>query len=235
MTRRPVHRSSSWKRRAGNLFKEPWPSSIQLLTRVTVTHSMGDSQIADHLQRLIEPRVRAVRDVLPVVIVTGARQTGKSTLIRRPEVAGDHPYLTLDDLLSQDEARRDPELFLDRGENLIIDEVQHAPDLLLAIKRRVDEKRVPGRYLLTGSSNPLVQRDVSESPGACPGNGVRPGSGRSSWRRVPRTGPGCGRLAAPRERIGRIWPHEEDTPRLLTIWHRRTKGRSGSPATLPPI
>mgnify|MGYP001825022549 FL=1 len=120
-------------------------------------------QITDYLPRLIEPRVRAVRDVFPVVIVTGARQTGKSTLIRRPEVAQDHAYLTLDDLLLRDEARRDPELFLDRGERLIIDEVQHAPDLLLAIKRRVDERRVPGRYLLTGSSNLLVQRDVSES------------------------------------------------------------------------
>jgi predicted AAA+ superfamily ATPase len=133
------------------------------LTKVTITHTLGDMQIKDYLPRLIEPRVRAVRDVFPVVIVTGARQTGKSTLIRRPEVAGDHAYLTLDDLLLRDEARRDPELFLDRGEHLIIDEVQHAPDLLLAIKRRVDEKRVPGRYLLTGSSNLLVQRDVSES------------------------------------------------------------------------
>lgn len=124
---------------------------------------MGDMQITDYLPRLIEPRVRAVRDVFPVVIVTGARQTGKSTMIRRPEVAGNHAYLTLDDLLLRDEARRDPELFLDRGERLIIDEVQHAPDLLLAIKRRVDERRAPGRYLLTGSSNLLVQRDVSES------------------------------------------------------------------------
>lgn len=118
----------------------------------------------NYLPRLIEPRVRAVREVFPVVIVTGARQTGKSTLIRRPDVAGNHAYLTLDDLLLRDEARRDPELFLDRGERLIIDEVQHAPDLLLAIKQRVDERRVPGWYLLTGPSNLLVQRDVSESP-----------------------------------------------------------------------
>ena len=101
--------------------------------------------------------------VFPVVIVTGARQTGKSTLVRRPEVSGQHAYLTLDDVLLRDEARRDPDLFLDRGERLIIDEVQHAPELLLAIKRRVDERRSRGRYLLTGSSNLLLQRDVSES------------------------------------------------------------------------
>ena len=85
------------------------------MTKVIITHILGDMQIKDYLPRLIEPRVRAVRDVFPVVIVTGARQTGKSTLIRRPEVAGDHAYLTLDDLLLRDVARRDPELFLDRG------------------------------------------------------------------------------------------------------------------------
>ena len=124
---------------------------------------MGDMQTMDYLPRLVEPRVRLSDHVFPVVIVTGARQTGKSTLVRRPEVSGEHAYLTLDDVLLRDEARRDPDLFLDRGERLIIDEVQHAPELLLAIKRRVDEGRFPGRYLLTGSSNLLVQRDVSES------------------------------------------------------------------------
>jgi predicted AAA+ superfamily ATPase len=133
------------------------------LTWVTVTHIMGDMQTTDYLPRLVEPRVKALHDVFPVVVVTGARQTGKSTLVRRPELSVDHAYLTLDDVLLRDEARRDPDLFLDRGERLVIDEVQHAPDLLLAIKRRVDERRLRGRYLLTGSSNLLVQRDVSES------------------------------------------------------------------------
>ena len=102
-------------------------------------------------------------DVFPVVVVTGARQTGKSTLVRRPELFGERMYLTLDDVLLRDEARRDPELFLDRAEQLTIDEVQHAPDLLFAIKKRVDERRRRGRYVLTGSSNLLLQRDVSES------------------------------------------------------------------------
>ena len=83
--------------------------------------------------------------VFPVVVVTGARQTGKSTLVRRPELLAGRPYLTLDDLVLRDEARRDPELFLDRGDALVIDEVQRAPDLLLAVKRRVDERRERGR------------------------------------------------------------------------------------------
>ena len=133
------------------------------LTRVINTRIVGDMQNVSFLPRLVEPRVRALQDVFPVVVVTGARQTGKSTLVRRPEIFADRTYLTLDDLLLRDEARRDPDLFLDRGEHLVIDEVQHAPDLLLGIKRRVDERRIRGQYLLTGSSNILLQRDVSES------------------------------------------------------------------------
>ncbi len=124
---------------------------------------MADMHTTDYLPRLTEARVKTLQSVLPVVVVTGARQTGKSTLVRRPEVARDRTYLTLDDVLLRDEARRDPELFLDRGERLVIDEVQHAPDLLLAIKRRVDESKLRGRYILTGSSNLLLQKSVSET------------------------------------------------------------------------
>ncbi len=130
---------------------------------MTITRTVGDMQTVNYLPRLVEPRVRALHDVFPVVVVTGARQTGKSTMVRRPELSEGHVYLTLDDVFMRDEARRDPDLFLDRGDRLVIDEVQRAPDLLLAIKRRVDERRLRGRYFLTGSSNLLIQRDVSES------------------------------------------------------------------------
>lgn len=124
---------------------------------------MGHMQSVKYLPRLVQPRVAALCDVFPVVVVTGARQTGKSTLVRRPELFPDHRYLTLDDVMVRDQARRDPELLLDRAERLVIDEVQHAPDLLLAIKRRVDENRSRGQYVLTGSSDLLLQRNVSES------------------------------------------------------------------------
>ncbi|NJD66363.1 MAG: ATP-binding protein [Chloroflexi bacterium] len=107
-----------------------------------------------------EPALAMLR-VFPVTVVTGARQTGKSTLARM--LGTRHRYLTLDDVLLRDLAVRDPEGFLDQADRLIIDEVQHAPDLLLAVKRRVDEQREPGRYILTGSSNLLLQRNVSES------------------------------------------------------------------------
>lgn len=115
------------------------------------------------LPRLLASRVGEMVDVFPVTVITGARQTGKSTLVRQGERLSAYTYLTLDDILTRDLARRDPELLLDRAERLVIDEVQHAPDLLLAIKRRVDERRVRGRYVLTGSSNLLLQQNVSES------------------------------------------------------------------------
>ena len=115
------------------------------------------------LPRLAATRVASLLGVFPVTVVTGARQTGKSTLVRQPEVIGTRTYITLDNVLVRDQARTDPEVLLERAEHLVIDEVQHAPDLLLAIKRRVDEQHVRGQYILTGSANLLLQRTVSES------------------------------------------------------------------------
>jgi uncharacterized protein len=128
---------------------------------VKYAHIMGDMH--GLLPRLAAKRLRRALDVFPVAIVTGARQTGKSTLVRQPELFGGREYITLDDVLERDIARRDPELLLERAPRLVIDEVQHAPDLLIAIKRSVDERRERGRYILTGSANLLLQRDVSES------------------------------------------------------------------------
>lgn len=124
---------------------------------------LGHMQERDYLPRLVQARLGALLGVFPVAVVTGARQTGKSTLVRRPELFGDRLYLSLDDVILRDQARRQPDLFLERAEHLVIDEVQHAPDLLLAIKRRVDRQRRRGQYILTGSSDILLQRDVSES------------------------------------------------------------------------
>ena len=131
------------------------------MTWVIITHTMG--HMTEVLPRLLHQALQATLGVFPVAIVTGARQTGKSTHVRLPEVIDQRTYLSLDDVLLRDQARNDPELFLGRGERLIIDEVQHAPDLLFAIKRRVDERRQRGQYILTGSSNLLLQGDVSES------------------------------------------------------------------------
>lgn len=115
-----------------------------------------------YLPRAIEPALRARLETFPVVAVIGARQTGKTTLARRiPDE--DRLYVTLDDLDVADQAEREPEQLLRRAERMTLDEVQRSPGLLLGIKREVDRRRTPGRFLLTGSANLLLMRTVSES------------------------------------------------------------------------
>ena len=99
----------------------------------------------------------------PCVLVTGARQVGKSTLLRAMMPEGMR-YVSLDDYLEADAARRDPIGFLQQhGEPLCIDEVQYAPELFRAIKMRVDANRRPGMYWLTGSQRFHLMFGVSES------------------------------------------------------------------------
>lgn len=100
--------------------------------------------------------------VMPVVVVTGARQAGKSTLAEQL-VPGRRRYATLDDLDVVDAARRDPEVLVGGPDPVTLDEVQREPDLLRVVKRAVDRDRTPGRFLLTGSANLLLMRQVSES------------------------------------------------------------------------
>ncbi len=116
-----------------------------------------------YIHRAIEPELLASASSFPVVIVTGARQTGKSTLLKH--LFPKHKYITLDYPVIRNLAQNDPELFLDNyGNNLIIDEIQYAPELLQYIKIRVDERRdINGRYLLTGSQYFPLMAGVSES------------------------------------------------------------------------
>lgn len=100
--------------------------------------------------------------VMPAVVLTGARQTGKSTLASQL-TGGTRTYMTLDDIEVRGAAQQHPEQLLQLPGPLTLDEVQRAPDLLLAIKRAIDLDRVPGRYLLTGSANLLLMQHVSES------------------------------------------------------------------------
>ena len=99
---------------------------------------------------------------MPAVVVTGARQTGKSTLARE-KASGGRRFLSLDDLDVVDLARRDPEALLGGDEPVTLDEVQREPELLHAVKRVIDRRRRPGQFLLTGSANLLLMRQVSES------------------------------------------------------------------------
>jgi predicted AAA+ superfamily ATPase len=114
------------------------------------------------LPRLVSAALSERMRVMPAVVVTGARQTGKSTLAEQL-VPGARRYATLDDLDVLDAARRDPEVLVGGSTPVTLDEVQREPELLRAVKRAIDRDRKPGRFLLTGSANLLLMRQVSES------------------------------------------------------------------------
>lgn len=132
---------------------------------MNVNRSRREQITAAPLPRAAATALTRALDVFPVVVVTGARQAGKSTLVRSTPELADRPYLTLDDPELRDQARGDPMSVLERARELVLDEVQRAPDLLLAVKRAVDEDRPrrPGRYVLTGSANLLLMERVSET------------------------------------------------------------------------
>src|SRR5258705_7911751 len=114
-------------------------------------------------KRGIAARVEAALSDTPVVLLVGARQTGKSTLCRelvaRKRVDA---YRTLDDIATLESAKRDPTGFIESlPPSVVLDEVQRLPELFLGIKRSVDEDRRPGRFLLTGSANVLLLPSVA--------------------------------------------------------------------------
>lgn len=98
----------------------------------------------------------------PVVLLAGPRQAGKTTLVRQVAQHGMR-YLTLDDEVTLLSAREDPAGMVRGLDRAVIDEVQRAPQLLLAIKKSVDEDRRPGRFLLTGSANLMALPTVADS------------------------------------------------------------------------
>jgi predicted AAA+ superfamily ATPase len=105
----------------------------------------------------------ALRDT-PVVLLHGARQTGKSTLADLVTEEQGRNRVTLDDPLALSLAKRDPAAFLNTYKPPVtIDEIQRAPELFLSIKLAVDKHRQPGRFILTGSSNVLAMPKLADS------------------------------------------------------------------------
>ncbi len=153
------------------------------------------------MNETVQPRLAAATlqrrlEVMPAVVVTGARQTGKSTLVR-DLIPGPRRYFSLDDIDVLDLARRDPEVLLGGNEPVILDEVQREPSLLVAVKRAIDRRRRLGHFLLTGSANLLLMHRVSESL-----------AGRASylslWPMTRREQLGLG--------LGGVWEQLLDTP-----------------------
>ena len=112
--------------------------------------------------RFVERRAEEALGDTPVVLIVGPRRAGKTTLARKMAEEG-RTYITLDDRTVLDAALSDPNGFIRGLDRAIIDEIQRAPDLLLAIKRSVDEDYRPGRFLLTGSANVMTLPRVADS------------------------------------------------------------------------
>ncbi len=116
----------------------------------------------EYLSRHLEERLLRHAGLFKTVLLAGARQVGKSTLLRH--VFPDIKAVVFDPVQDILGAREDPDRFLETfGSPLILDEVQYVPELLAALKRRVDLSDRKGQYLLTGSQNLSVLRNVSES------------------------------------------------------------------------
>ncbi len=113
--------------------------------------------------RRIEPHIAEALQDTPVVLLAGPRQSGKTTLVRQIADQQRLRYLTMDDELTWLSAQEDPVGMIRSLDRAVIDEIQRAPKLLLAIKKSVDDDRRPGRFLLTGSANLMALPAVADS------------------------------------------------------------------------
>lgn len=114
-------------------------------------------------ERWLTPLLQAAIKDHPIIVLTGARQVGKSTLLTNAEPFKNWRFHTLDDFSTQEQAHSNPESLWAGTNQVVLDEVQKAPDLLLAVKKTVDQH--PGKYqfVLSGSANLLLMKQVSES------------------------------------------------------------------------
>jgi predicted AAA+ superfamily ATPase len=123
-----------------------------------IIHVMNSNTLAHLVAPSLQDRLR----VMPAVVLTGMCQTGKSTLVQEL-VPGGRRFFSMDGLDVVDAARHDPEALVGGTQPVTLDEVQREPDLLRAVKRAIGRRRQPGQFLLTGSANLLLMRQVFES------------------------------------------------------------------------
>ena len=112
--------------------------------------------------RSVRRRAEEALSDTPVVHIVGPRRAGKTMLVKSMGEA-DRTHITLDDRTALEAARSDPAGFIRGLDRAIIDGIQRVPDLLLAIKKTVDEAYRPGRFLLTGSANVLTLPRIADS------------------------------------------------------------------------
>lgn len=118
----------------------------------------------NYIKRSLEKVVSEVTKEYPVVLVTGPRQVGKTTMLQKLMEGTERDYVSLDDLNERSLAKNDPELFLQLHKPpILIDEVQYAPELFTYIKIHVDKSHNPGDFWLTGSQVFKLMHGVQES------------------------------------------------------------------------
>lgn len=116
-----------------------------------------------YIKRWMEPIVKEAFESHPVVILTGPRQVGKSTLLEFADFLKGWKYVTLDDPDALEQAREDPKGLLQEDIPFIIDEIQRCPELLLTIKYLVDKSRRKRKFILSGSGNISLRKNPRET------------------------------------------------------------------------
>jgi predicted AAA+ superfamily ATPase len=116
-----------------------------------------------YFERDLAPTVLGALKNMPVVAITGLRQTGKTTFLQHQFPPEARRFISFDDFAHLSAAKSDPDRFVDSDEPLTIDEAHKCPEIFTAIKRIVDRKRKPGQFLLSGSANFTLLRGITES------------------------------------------------------------------------